>query len=118
MVLLNEKVSYESVQEIGKKYQIDRLYLRNILGISESTQFRYEKKNPILKDNLADRWARFVKVLNLAEDLFADEGEIQRWFSTPKIALSDRTPLEILDTDAGTRLVEEMLLQASYGVFA
>jgi putative toxin-antitoxin system antitoxin component (TIGR02293 family) len=110
--------SYQIVKQISDEYQIDRAWVRHILGISESTQFRYEKNNPILKPNLVDRWARFERILEQAEELFEDKTETQRWLSTPKAALNDRTPLEVLATDAGSRQVEQMLLRAEYGIFS
>ena len=110
--------SYEIVQKTSDSYAIDRASVRHILGISESTQFRYEKKKPVLKPNLADRWARFERVLRQAEELFEDKQETQRWLSTPKIALSGKTPLEALTTDSGSREVEQMLTRAEYGIFS
>lgn len=92
--------------------------VRAILGISESSQFRYEKNNPVLKPNLCDRWSRLIRTVKLAGDILEDETEVRRWLSTPKSALNDRCPLDLLTTDAGTRQVEQILLQASYGVFA
>ncbi len=112
-----ERPSYQRVKNVLESYQIDRASVRQILGISESTQFRYERKNPILKPNLADRWTRFERVLQQAEELFEDKSETQRWLSTPKKALEDKTPLEVLGTDAGCRRVEQILMQAAYGVF-
>ena len=111
-------ITYASIQCLSDKYQMDRLQIRHILGISESTQFRYEKRNPLLKPNLVDRWLRFEKIVQQAEELFENQIETQRWLSTPKVALENKTPLEILDTDSGCRQVEQMLMQAAYGVFA
>ncbi|MEO0012440.1 MAG: hypothetical protein RLZZ535_829 [Cyanobacteriota bacterium] len=113
-----QKQNYQSVLKLSNKYQLEREQIRSILGISESTQFRYEKNNPVLKANLWDRWQRFVKIVELAENLFENEAEIQRWLSTPKQTLSDRIPIELLTTDSEARQVEQILLQASYGVFA
>jgi len=113
-----EQPSYERVQQTSDSYHLDRASVREILGISESTQFRYEKKNPLLKPNLADRWARFERVLRQAEELFENQNETQRWLSTPKTALSDQTPLEALATDAGSRQVEQILTRAEYGIFS
>lgn len=110
--------SYETVKRTSDSYQIDRASVRQILGISESTQFRYEKKNPVLKPNLADRWARFERILHQAAELFEDKTETQRWLATPKTALSGKTPIEALATDAGSRQVEQMLLRAEYGIFS
>jgi putative toxin-antitoxin system antitoxin component (TIGR02293 family) len=109
---------YRSVLKLAKKYQLDREQIRIILGISESTQFRYEKNNPILKPNLWDRWSRLLRIVELAQNLFEDDEEIQRWLANSHKALGDHTPLELLTTDSGTRQVEQILLQASYGVFA
>ena len=111
-------ITYASIQHLSAEYQLSRLQIRHILGISESTQFRYEKRNPLLKSNLVDRWLRFEKIVQQAQELFEDQIETQRWLSTPKVALENKTPLEILDTDSGCRQVEQILLQATYGVFA
>ena len=111
-------ITYASIQHLSAEYQLSRLQIRHILGISESTQFRYEKRNPLLKSNLVDRWLRFEKIVQQAEELFENQIETQRWLSTPKVALENKTPLEILDTDSGCRQVEQMLMQAAYGVFA
>ncbi|MGL5834020.1 MAG: type II RES/Xre toxin-antitoxin system antitoxin [Waterburya sp.] len=111
-------ITYASIQHLSDEYQINRLQVRNILGISESTQFRYEKRNPLLKSNLVDRWLRFEKIVQQAQELFENKIETQRWLSTPKLVLENKTPLEILDTDSGCRQVEQILLQAAYGVFA
>lgn len=113
-----EGLSYQTVQEIAARYQINRAGVRQLLGISESTQFRYEKNNPILKPILADRWARFERILRQAEDLFEDPWETHRWLTTPKTALSGTTPLEALARDAGSRQVEQMLTRAEYGIFS
>lgn len=76
-----------------------------------------ERGNPELKPSLADRWARFERIVQQAEELFEDQSETQRWLSTPKKALNNRTPLEALTTDAGTKQVEELLYRAEYGIF-
>lgn len=114
----SKQLSYETVKQRANSYQIDRASVRQLLGISESTQFRYEKKNPVLKPNLADRWARFERIVRQAEELFEDRREAQRWLSTAKTDLKDQTPIEALATDAGSREVEQMLTRAEYGIFS
>lgn len=77
-----------------------------------------KQSKPVLKPNLWDRWSRLISVVELARDLFDDELEIQRWLSTPKQALDNRLPIDLLATNEGFEQVEQLLLQASYGVFA
>ena len=114
----SNRVSYEKVRQISDSYDLDRLLVRHILGISESTQFRYEKKNPVLNPNLSDRWQRFERILQQTEELFEDKNAAQEWLSMPKTSLEGKTPLEILETDAGVIQVREMLTRAAYGIFS
>lgn len=113
----DKPLSYEAIKQTSRSYNIDRTSVRDILGISESTQFRYEKKNPVLKSNLVDRWARFERILKQAEEVFENKVETQRWLSTAKTDLEGKTPIEALATDAGSKQVEQMLTRAEYGIF-
>ncbi len=108
---------YEAVQAVSKRFQVGKGTIRNILGISESTQSRYEKTNPILKLALADRLERFERITQQALDLFEDKAETQRWLATPKESLGGQTPLYALATDSGSKKVEELLYRAEYGIF-
>jgi putative toxin-antitoxin system antitoxin component (TIGR02293 family) len=117
MVCGNNKYFYGIIGSLFIWSLLNREDMRNILGISESTQFRYEKKNAALKPSITDRFERFVRVVNQALELFEDEAETQRWLSTPKVALGGETPLKALATDTGTKKVEELLYRAEYGIF-
>ncbi|MGK7874546.1 MAG: antitoxin Xre/MbcA/ParS toxin-binding domain-containing protein [Xenococcaceae cyanobacterium] len=110
-------LSYQEVKDISHRFSLDREDVRNILGISESTQFRYEKNNPALKPSIADRFERFQRIISQALELFEDEAETRRWLSTPKAALGGETPFKALATDGGTKKVEELLYRAEYGIF-
>ena len=92
-------------------------HLCHILGISESTQSRYERTNPVLKSTIADRLERFERITQQALDLFEDKAETLRWLSTAKESLGGQTPLEALATDSGSKKVEELLYRAEYGIF-
>ena len=110
-------LSYREVKDISQRFSISKKNMRTILGISESTQFRYEKNNPQLKPSIADRFERFQRIINQANQLFEDPQETKRWLSTPKDALDGETPFKALATDRGTKKVEEMLYRAEYGIF-
>lgn len=115
--MVQAQLRYSTVQSFAERYHLARSVVQNILGISESTLFRYEKGDPDLKPSLTDRWARFERIVQQAEALFEDHSETQRWLSTPKAALNSQTPLEALTTDAGAKQVEELLYRAEYGIF-
>jgi len=108
---------YQSIKDVSQRFSLTRADIKHLFGISESTQFRYEKQNPVLKLAIADRLERFNRIYQQALELFEDEAETQRWLSTPKVALGGQTPLGALSNDAGAKKVEELLYQAEYGMF-
>jgi len=108
---------YQTAKHLAQQFQVRKGTMRQILGISESTQARYERKNAELKPAIADRLARFQRITQQALALFEDETETQRWLSSPKGALAGKTPLEALTTDSGSQQVEELLYRAEYGIF-
>jgi putative toxin-antitoxin system antitoxin component (TIGR02293 family) len=108
---------YEMVKDLSQRFHVQKGTMRQILGISESTQARYERKNAVLKTAIADRLERFQRITQQALELFEDEEETQRWLSSPKDGLGGQTPLQALATDGGTKRVEELLYRAEYGIF-
>jgi putative toxin-antitoxin system antitoxin component (TIGR02293 family) len=66
----------------------------------------------------SDRAARVARVVALAERVFADKDAGMRWLRAPKERFSGCTAMEMLATEAGSRLVEEMLYQIDEGIFA
>lgn len=112
-----DRFRYEEIKNISHRFSLDKAEIKQLFGISESTQFRYEKQNSVLKPALVDRLERFNRIYQQALELFEDEYETQRWLSTPKAALEGNSPLKALATDAGAKLVEEILYRAEYGIF-
>ena len=61
-----------------------------------------------------DREVRIARITSLAEEVFGDDSKAGRWLRKAKARFEGRAPLELLRTEAGARLVEEMLLQLDY----
>ena len=68
-----------------------------------------------LSPDESDRFSRFLTVLDLAAALFGGRAEAMAWLGSAKRRFDGRTPLDLLRTDTGTRLVEDVLQQARYG---
>jgi putative toxin-antitoxin system antitoxin component (TIGR02293 family) len=66
----------------------------------------------------SDRAVRIARLTALTEEVFGDDAKASRWLRKPKNRFSGRSPLEMLRTEAGARLVEEMLQQIDYGFVA
>lgn len=66
----------------------------------------------------SDRAARVARGLVLAERTFASREKASRWLHRSLGALGGRTPMELIRTDAGARVVEELLARISWGAAA
>lgn len=71
-----------------------------------------------LSSDESDKLARLVRVFDHAVAVFGDAERARNWLSAPKKRFDQRSPLQMLRTDLGGRMVEEMLGQIEYGMFA
>ena len=65
----------------------------------------------------SDRVLRLVRLLSHAESVYGSRERALAWLRRPYPRLRDRTPLETLKTDTGSRIVEELLIQIDEGMF-
>jgi putative toxin-antitoxin system antitoxin component (TIGR02293 family) len=65
-----------------------------------------------------DRFIRLARLLTLADQVFGEHRKAMLWFRTPDDRVNNRTPLSLLTSDAGGRLVESLLWQIDEGVYA
>jgi len=75
-------------------------------------------KHQLLTREESDRVVRLARVTALAEQVFGDDAKAARWLRKAKRRFGSRSPLEMLATETGARLVEEMLYQIDDGVVA
>jgi len=88
------------------------------LVIPQRTLSHRKAKSERLTLEESDRALRTARILSLARVVFADPEKALRWLRKPKHALQDKTPLGVLSTDAGARIVEEMLYRIDEGMAA
>ncbi|MBI3208235.1 MAG: DUF2384 domain-containing protein [Candidatus Solibacter usitatus] len=66
----------------------------------------------------SDKAVRVARITAMAEEAFIDSEKSWRWLRKPKRIFGGRKPIDMLATEAGARLVEEMLVQFHYGMTA
>ena len=66
----------------------------------------------------SDRVVRCARVLASAEDVFGSTERAQGWLRRPKPVLDGRTPMEVLDSEVGARVVEDLLQGVAHGIAA
>jgi putative toxin-antitoxin system antitoxin component (TIGR02293 family) len=78
---------------------------------------RIARQEPLSRDE-SDKAVRVARMVARAEETFADPARAWRWMRKPKHQFEGRSPLELLVTEAGARLVEELLAQIDHGIAA
>jgi putative toxin-antitoxin system antitoxin component (TIGR02293 family) len=70
----------------------------------------------LLTRDESDRAVWIARVISQAEQVFGDDAKAARWLRNPKQRFEGRTPLDLLRSGIGSRIVEEMLLQIDYNI--
>jgi putative toxin-antitoxin system antitoxin component (TIGR02293 family) len=79
-------------------------------------QHRRSRREKLTIDE-SDRVLRVIRVISLAESVYGSRERALAWLRHPHPRLGGRTPLSLLNTDTGSRIVEELLVQIDEGMF-
>lgn len=86
--------------------------------ISPRTLKHRKARGERLSHEETERVLRVARILALAEQVFANPEKALLWLRMPDDGLKNRTPLSMLTTEAGGRVVESMLWQIDDGIYA
>lgn len=114
--LVDERLPLASVESLSHHGMSDEEIYSFI--VPRRTLAHRKTRRESLTHDESDRAVRMARITSLAEEVFADDSKASRWLRKTKARFEGRSPLEMLRTEAGARLVEEMLLQLDYGFTA
>ena len=78
---------------------------------------RRARREALSRDE-SDRVVRVARVVALCEEVFGERERGWRWLRDAKRQFKGRAPLDLLATEAGARLVEELLYRIDDGMAA
>ena len=78
---------------------------------------RRARRDGLSRDE-SDRAVRLARIVALGEQVFGDRRRAWHWLRAAKRQLKDRSPLQLTATEAGARLVEELLYRIDEGMDA
>jgi putative toxin-antitoxin system antitoxin component (TIGR02293 family) len=91
--------------------------LYEIVIPARTLKHRRARREPLSRDE-SDKLARLVRIFDHTVSVFGNLDRARAWLNKPRKRFDNRTPLEMIRTEIGGRMVEEMLLQIEYGMFA
>jgi putative toxin-antitoxin system antitoxin component (TIGR02293 family) len=77
---------------------------------------RMKRKQPLTMDE-GDKLLRLIRVFDQATRVFGNREKALYWLTKQKSRFSERRPVQMLRTDLGSRMVEEMLVQIDEGIY-
>jgi putative toxin-antitoxin system antitoxin component (TIGR02293 family) len=87
------------------------------LHIPSSTYFAKKKQHQPLDTYTTEKFIRLITVLRMASNVLG-KVEAKSWMYRNVPSLGNQSPINLLDTEVGHRLVEQTLLQIKYGMYA
>ena len=99
-------------QEALSSDDVDRLI------IPRRTLAHRKAKHQPLNRVESERAVRVASVTALAEETFANREKAQTWLRRPTAPLGGRRPLDLLDSEPGARVVEQLLYRIGHGIAA
>lgn len=96
---------------------LTRAEIDAVVIASRTLQHRRSRRERLTVEE-SDRVLRVLRVLSLAAAVYGGRERALEWIRKPHPRLNGRAPLALLRTGAGSRMVEELLLQIDEGYFA
>jgi putative toxin-antitoxin system antitoxin component (TIGR02293 family) len=108
---------FRSLEKVMERFGLNREEISSALDLPPRTLAR-RKQERRLHPSESDRLFRLVRIAAQASAVLGSEEKAGRWLHTANRALGGKPPLELLDTDLGSRQVEEVLGRIEYGVYS
>lgn len=96
---------------------LSRSEINDVVIPLRTLQHRRSRREKLTVEE-SDRVLRAIRALSLAASVYAGRDRALDWLRKPNPRLDHRTPLSLLKTDTGSRIVEELLVQIDEGMFA
>jgi putative toxin-antitoxin system antitoxin component (TIGR02293 family) len=90
--------------------------ISSALGVSETAwRMRMPRET---SPSSSDRLYRLARIFALAEEVLEDREQAREWLRSPQVGLNNRVPFVLMETEAGAREVEDLLLRIEHGVLS
>jgi len=91
--------------------------LASVLGMSARTLARLDPAKSRLDSVSGDRLVRSARLFAIATDVLEEAQAAAHWLKSPQRALGGAVPLDLAQTDVGSRAVEALLGRMEHGVY-
>lgn len=113
---IHNGIPLEEFETLAKKLGFSHEDFGRKLGMSSATLARRKRTKAALDPDYSDRLVRYQRLFEQAVRLFdGNEENARDWLKYPQRALAYQRPIDVAETEAGAREVENILGRLEYG---
>ena len=116
VTLIEERLPVASISALIEHGILEK-EIYSVIVPRRTLQHRRARKEKLSCEE-SDRAVRLARLAALAANVFRDQDAGMHWLRAPKKRFHDRTSIDMMATEAGSRLVEEVLYQIDEGMAA
>jgi putative toxin-antitoxin system antitoxin component (TIGR02293 family) len=118
VTLIGQGLPYASLEFVATRVGLDTQEKRSeVLGIPERTLVRRATSKSPLDSFESELTVRLARLVQRAEAVLEDPDKAYQWLREPNAALGGKRPLDLILTDIGTSMVEDVLTRIEYTVY-
>ena len=114
-IAINRGIPFQALIAMTTRFGLDLTRMGRILHVPSRTMARRKLRHRFSAQE-SDRIVRVARIVSYATEVFGTHGKASTWLTRPNRALRQAAPLDLLDTDVGTREVETILGRIEHGV--
>lgn len=112
---LKKGLPFEAIDILIKNHKITIAEMQRFIPPRTFARRKQERR---LNAEESDKIARLAVIFSFAEEVFGDRTKANIWLRRPNKTLDGFSPIELLETDYGTRIVETILGRIQHGVYS
>ncbi len=114
-ILVQKGLPYSVLEIVMNKFRLGSHDAKRVLCVPSRTLAR-RKESARMRPVESDRLVRLARVAAHAVQVFGTEEKAATWLHRANRSLNDRSPLDLLCTELGTKQVDEVLSRMEHGI--
>ena len=115
--VLEKGVPIGALSELARQEALSHEDIDRLIIPRRTLAHRKAKHQPLNRVE-SERAVRVASLTALAEETFANREKAQTWLRRPTSALGGKRPIDLLDSEPGARVVEQLLYRIGHGIAA
>src|SRR5690606_36887581 len=113
--MIQQGLPYDAVEAAAAAAGIEMKELA-LYGAIATRTLSHSRRSGRFSPTQSNRVMRLLRVWYHARRAFADPDKARSWMNRPTRPLGGRRPVDLLDTDEGARLVQELIGRIEHGI--